>query len=899
MANGERIVLDPAEVAEGRAEFDLTPFMGEEGPDWGDGQIAAYQAEQELGEVTVDYRIPNRQIALPLALMDRDDMTFDEARAAVQATAALFMAEGGWLKREIVRGAETLKLYADVDKASLKLGGSSAAAYGFVDADAVLTIDCLPDWYGDEVALAQHFGTNGQCLFVEEDIAGSFPLGNRCRIVVTGDSDGDQRGIKYGIRSRSYSDEETAALTYPAYGLMPVDLADVIALSGAVGGVAIRHNNLGTDWTPVLATDLIPTIRSFGAAASGTGGITPALPAGYQAGDILVLPIETQNEAVSVPGGWAHVPGSPVSNAVGTATRLTVLWKRATASETAPAIVGPGDHIVGRMFAVKGCVETGSPWDVTAAGTEATSDTSVSIPGGTTTVDGCLVLAMVATGVDTAIPQVSSPANPDLRLVTTSVNSWVGDGGGGGVGVISGIKQTKGVFAATTATVASAAEKAMLSMALKPAVANQLTHTGTVRVEARVYTTSPVPPELRWVYDTGDLVNPSENNKDAKQIPGSNNFWLVDLGEIRLGRSPVGAHRWRGQLQARGAAGGENVAVDRLRFWPVDEGYARVTVPARIGRGLNAFIARDPFDQSAGALSSKTAPIGGNWDEFVDVDDLTVNATGHTVERTAVSDGSPSPTVAKGQACVLDGSSTLTDVVVSTRCKVTSINGISPNFHLRLGVTARFVDANNFLFAGWDPAISGGLSGSLIVYKVIAGTPTILASAVGARWHADDAWQTVTLAVRSDGTFVAVFNGAGGEVVSAPGYDSVLAAGGTLDDGKIGLYDYYGDSLATTRTYDDFSAWVPEADAAIFAGRKTQLRTDGTYRETADGVGAGLLVPFGSHPRLPQSGPQGRSVEILVATTRGDFDRRPDAVLDDVAVQAFYRPCWLTTPVAS
>ncbi|HTE59541.1 MAG TPA: hypothetical protein VK631_04275, partial [Solirubrobacteraceae bacterium] len=218
-----------------------------------------------------------------------------------------------------------------------------------------------------------------------------------------------------------------------------------------------------------------PVVRAVGTVASGTGDITPGLPAGTVADDILIMYVETNNEAVALPDGWAHVDGSPVLVASGTTTRLTVLWKRAVTGETAPTITDPGDHAVARIVGVSGCVTSGNPWNVTAAGTELVSDTSASIPGATTTVNNCLILAAVATGTDVAsTAHASAFTNASLTGVTELVDNWVVDGTGGGLAVASGVKVSPGAYSATTATVVTANFKALMSIALRPVIRTEL-----------------------------------------------------------------------------------------------------------------------------------------------------------------------------------------------------------------------------------------------------------------------------------------------------------------------------------------------------------------------------------------------------------------------------------------
>jgi len=51
----ERIYLDPSEVATGRTELDITPWIKADGVDYGDGEIAAYMADMGYGSSPVDF----------------------------------------------------------------------------------------------------------------------------------------------------------------------------------------------------------------------------------------------------------------------------------------------------------------------------------------------------------------------------------------------------------------------------------------------------------------------------------------------------------------------------------------------------------------------------------------------------------------------------------------------------------------------------------------------------------------------------------------------------------------------------------------------------------------------------------------------------------------------------
>ena len=877
MASPTAVVLDPAEVATGRTELQLNIGainIGPDGPDWGDAAIEAYMAEAAIGQIPVDFRLPNRIITIPLLLGADGPENFATARSQLMAKVGLFQREGGWIKRATGR-------YADVVNASLKLPDKDG--HLGVEADVLLTLEALPEFYGDEETLDDIVETTNPEIAsvlnqggVPAVIKGDYP--GRVRVVVDEDDGDTQLGLLGGFRCRHYSPAATAALRYEAEALTPLDTAATATLVGASGGASnniVQHTDLGAGWTPVLSTDILPAVRSIGAAASGTGNISPPLPSGWQPDDIFLLYIETNNEAVTPPAGWAHVTGSPVAQAGGNPTRLTVLWRRAVAGDTAPTITDPGDHCVGRIVAVSGCVKTGNPWDVTATAAEAVADTSVDIPGATTTVDGCLVLAAVATGEDLAdTARISGWTNANLQTITEQIDTWVADGGGGGFGVASGIKLKAGAYGSTTATLVTANFKAQMSIALKPEPGgNKLTHTGTYRVWARLRSPDGSAVQARFVYDVGDLVLPEEN--DPWTFPVSSQLFLADLGQIRIDQVPVGAHRWQGQIQARGTVGGEDIQVDKLFFQPLDECAVKLRAPVIGSDGLIDRVARDGFNQSAGALAGKALPVGGLWAAAGNPTGLTVETTGHTAQRSTTTEVNPH--------FALAGTNVYAAIAVQTDfwggVGVTALQG----------VFARYVDTNNFvvLYRGFD---------FIVLLKRVAGVDTFIKSTKVPLNRTSK--QTLRLGVDATGRCFCwwVLTAA---VMGAPlivAQDSDLATGGVLASGRIGIYDHALDQgAAVTRSYDNFAAWVPNLDAVIHPNQSAELRTEGFYREDPTGVGWGPISdPSGSDdPRIPPSGLEGLPVEFFLLTSRGDLEQLPDGGIDDKSARVFYRASYL------
>ena len=253
---GETIVLDPTAVAVGRTQLDITSYVAAAGPNWGDAEIQAYMADQQVGSTTIDYRLPNRQITIPLNLRTVGATTFSTIRSSLQQKVALFQRQQGQIMRQV--GATNL--YADVVSATLHLGGAWLQAYRDVDVDAVLTLECIPDWYGDEITLSDHVETTLPHLFFTEAVVnGNHP--GRVRVVVDNDQSGqDQHGLLWGFRAQNYNAGTTAALFYECEKLTPLSNTVGTAFTGASGGTAVGNLALpvGGQWVPLLHTNMKP-----------------------------------------------------------------------------------------------------------------------------------------------------------------------------------------------------------------------------------------------------------------------------------------------------------------------------------------------------------------------------------------------------------------------------------------------------------------------------------------------------------------------------------------------------------------------------------------------------------------------------------------------------------------
>lgn len=227
-------------------------------------------------------------------------------------------------------------------------------------------------------------------------------------------------------------------------------------------------SNPGTIDLHVSAINQVSFVAA-GAKAAGIGAVTPVLPAGIAKDDVLLLVAESKSgEAVTIAdskgGQWTEVTNSPQDS---TDSRLTVFWSRYNGFQEAPTTNDPGDHICCFIIAYRGCSLSGNPWNITVGGVDNVSNTALSATGGTTTVDGCLIVVIASTGADTDTPQYSGWTNTDLLSITERQDACTAFGDGGGAGLATGERVAAGAFGATTATLAGASTKGFLTIALR------------------------------------------------------------------------------------------------------------------------------------------------------------------------------------------------------------------------------------------------------------------------------------------------------------------------------------------------------------------------------------------------------------------------------------------------
>jgi hypothetical protein len=373
------------------------------------------------------------------------------------------------------------------------------------------------------------------------------------------------------------------------------------------------------------------------------------------------------------------------------------------------------------------------------------------------------------------------------------------------------------------------------------------------------------------------------------------NQWSeIDLGRITVPAAISGTQavtiRFEVLTNDYGVSVADTIDLDYAILGPIADvgGGAARRIP--IVSSPAVFTARDEFNQTAGAATGKTLPVGGAWTAVAggDATDFAVEAVGHTLERTAVSDTGTIPGTLQGRQ-ITAGTGTASDVLVGVDLK-TSALGVGSNF---FGVILRWVDASNHLQAVWQPFNNGRVS----MLKTVAGVQTVIADQLGLPVVASTFYSLVAYADYA-GRWALFFDGQG-ETPTAPifsGQDTALATGGALATGRVGIVDANPTAFAATRNFDNFRAWPLEADAVAFSGRSVAFSSrneDACYRQDPTGGFIGTPSEYrGGRPTLPPG-----TSRIAVMARRNDITTRSSAgVTDGGKVLVAYRERRLVLP---
>ena len=430
------------------------------------------------------------------------------------------------------------------------------------------------------------------------------------------------------------------------------------------------------------------------------------------------------------------------------------------------------------------------------------------------------------------------------------------------------------------------------------------THVGDYRVFARIQwggantDTNTVALRLEWALgDFGAFTRNTPVTYAGDELRGV--YSIADLGIVSI---PAGTSHWEGRLAARSVAAssaaawvpGDDLTVDALWLVPIERsGEARGVTQASTVASLTG---RDAFDYaSATALNGCRAVPGGTWSSGGDADDFTIDTTVHAAKRTAIGDVFGSgPT---GRWAVLPPVKTDTAVQVDVRFSAVPADWNSTD----MGVLARVSGGGStFVYAVLDPtAIFTATASAFRVGIWSSGFPVVLGNRYFFPQLTAGQTYTIRLAIDARGNWQAWF-GPQGALPAKPtlsGQSPYLATGGPLASGTDGIWEWWFTSQAATRYYDNFSAWVPAPDAALFGSQSAAFSHDGVVREDLGGT---LWTPVSRYEgdllTVPPSGNPARTARFLVKSSRSVPREGADTAIDPIAAQLTLTPRYLEVP---
>lgn len=296
--------------------------------------------------------------------------------------------------------------------------------------------------------------------------------------------------------------------------------------------------------------------RAVGAAVGGTTTVSPALPAGTVANDILVMVTECANTETVTVSGWTEVANSGQVDAGSGLSKLQIFWRRATGTDPT-ATAGTTNHINAQIAGFSGVRKNGNPWEATAGSGADAGTTTATMPAVTTTVSGCMIVAVGGIGRDvSSTTQWSAFTNANLTSLTERMDDSISTGTGGGFSMATGLFNSTGSCGSTTATTTTSFVHTSWTGALQPEVSPTVLQNITDG-----YTFAESRPGLLFTgtdLNTDDIsfeiVLETVPNDNYDEVNLSSSFGLNNNGSAstRVGQS---FHGWSGQLCIVGVYG--------------------------------------------------------------------------------------------------------------------------------------------------------------------------------------------------------------------------------------------------------------------------------------------------------------------------------------------------------
>ena len=379
--------------------------------------------------------------------------------------------------------------------------------------------------------------------------------------------------------------------------------------TGAIEATVAVSTAEQSAWNHVLAE---PAYVGNGVLSSGTGAVTPALPAVLQVGDVLLAVFESQgDEAVTIAnqaGGIWNLLANPNVDTGNNSTRLSVFYSVYNGTQLAPTTTDPGNHVSGFIAAFRG-VDTTSPINITSQATG--NSAAVTIPAAATTVNDTLVV-MVGSSDDDG-DTFGNWANAGLTSITERYEQGHTAGQRGNISMATGAMATAGAYGASTSTLAGSSRWAGMTIALTPrtisgTLFNDVNADSTVSAPEGVFAGATV----RLYQDDGNDVPDAADGAAIQTVTtnasgaytftgvGTGTYWVVvDSKSITLAAGAL----------ANGAAGQNDI-------W-ADQTYAAANATALATGGAIRAVYYDgtahQFDSTSGAFYGGL--IGGRTDD--------------------------------------------------------------------------------------------------------------------------------------------------------------------------------------------------------------------------------------------------------------------------------------------
>lgn len=225
--------------------------------------------------------------------------------------------------------------------------------------------------------------------------------------------------------------------------------------------------------------------------ASGAGDLSVAALTGTQAGDIILLFVESANQTISTPSGYSVLAtqvGTGTAAAAGGVRIATFYRILADAADTSTTVSDSGNHTTAIKMLFRDTPVIQGNFFVAATSTQGTASTSMTFPAVTTATDESLVILSVALDTDAdSTATVGTVTNANLSNITEIHDQTVSTNAGGGLAVITGEKATAGSTGTSTATGSTSVTRAYTTIALSR-VANQTSTSTFNDVSGSLYT---------------------------------------------------------------------------------------------------------------------------------------------------------------------------------------------------------------------------------------------------------------------------------------------------------------------------------------------------------------------------------------------------------------------------